>query len=71
VVLRTAIEGAERKADEVLGQLFGQQDRYSLALKSSSLVGVYTSSAKVHLPPNDYTYSDTGMFHDDATGAST
>ncbi|KAI1283306.1 glycosyl hydrolase [Xylaria sp. FL0933] len=47
--------------------LFGQQDRYSLSLKSSQLVGGYTQSAKVHLPPNQYTYSDTGMFQDPNT----
>ncbi|KAI1264241.1 glycosyl hydrolase [Xylariaceae sp. FL1019] len=44
--------------------LFGQQDRYSLSLKSSQLVGGYTQSAKVYIPPNSYTYSDTGMFLD-------
>ncbi|KAI8630321.1 carbohydrate-binding module family 35 protein [Xylariaceae sp. FL1651] len=47
--------------------LFGQQDRYSLSLKSSQFIGGYTKSAKVYIPPNSYSYSDTGMFHDDAT----
>ncbi|KAI0517013.1 glycosyl hydrolase [Xylaria bambusicola] len=47
--------------------LFGQQDRYSLSLKSSQLNGGYVQSAKVYLPPNLYSYSDTGMFHDPVT----
>ncbi|KAI0491033.1 carbohydrate-binding module family 35 protein [Xylaria cf. heliscus] len=47
--------------------LFGQQDRYVLSLKSGQFIGGYGTSAKVHIPPNDYSYSDTGMFHDDAT----
>ncbi|KAI0964834.1 glycosyl hydrolase [Xylaria arbuscula] len=47
--------------------LFGQQDRYSLSLKSSQLVGGYAQSAKVYLPPNSYSYSDTGMFEDPTT----
>lgn len=37
------------------------------SLKSKDLIGGYQPVAKVHLPPNDYTYSDTGMFHDDDT----
>ncbi|KAI1496348.1 Arabinanase/levansucrase/invertase [Biscogniauxia marginata] len=45
--------------------LFGQQDRYVLSLKSSEFASGYSQSAKVHIPPNDYSYSDTGMFHDD------
>ncbi|KAI2605071.1 carbohydrate-binding module family 35 protein [Hypoxylon fragiforme] len=45
--------------------LFGQQDRYVLSLKSSAFVGGYGQSAKVHIPPNDYSYSDTGMFYDE------
>ncbi|KAI1123616.1 carbohydrate-binding module family 35 protein [Nemania abortiva] len=45
--------------------IFGQQDRYVQSLVSTQLVGRYTSSAKVHLPPNDYTYSDTGMYYDE------
>ncbi|KAJ8125061.1 hypothetical protein O1611_g8579 [Lasiodiplodia mahajangana] len=45
--------------------IFGQQDRYVQSLVSTQLVGGYTSSAKVHLPPNDYTYSDTGMYYDE------
>ncbi|KAJ2985754.1 hypothetical protein NUW58_g5362 [Xylaria curta] len=47
--------------------LFGQQDRYVLSLKSGQFIGGYGTSAKVHIPPNDYSYSDTGMFYDDAT----
>ncbi|KAI0902978.1 glycosyl hydrolase [Ustulina deusta] len=47
--------------------LFGQQDRYSLSLRSSQLSGGYVQSAKVYLPPNQYSYSDTGMFHDPVT----
>ncbi|KAI0199327.1 carbohydrate-binding module family 35 protein [Astrocystis sublimbata] len=47
--------------------LFGQQDRYVLSLKSSQFIGGYGTSAKVHIPPSDYTYSDTGMFFDDAS----
>ncbi|KAI5867826.1 carbohydrate-binding module family 35 protein [Durotheca rogersii] len=47
--------------------LFGQQDRYVLSLKSSAFIGGYGQSAKVHIPPDDYSYSDTGMFHDEAT----
>ncbi|XDG07677.1 hypothetical protein ABKA04_007292 [Annulohypoxylon sp. FPYF3050] len=47
--------------------LFGQQDRYVLSLKSAEFLGGYSQSAKVHIPPNDYSYSDTGMFYDDST----
>lgn len=46
-------------------QLYGQQDRYVLSLKSSDLTSGYSQSAKVHLPPSDYSYSDTGMFYDE------
>lgn len=46
-------------------QIFGQQDRYVRSLVSPQLVGRYTAVAKVHLPPNDYSYSDTGMFYDE------
>jgi hypothetical protein len=49
-------------------QLYGQQDRYVLSLRSAQFLGGYGVSSKVHIPPNDYSYSDTGMFHDDATG---
>ena len=49
-------------------QLYGQQDRYVLSLKSSTFEGGYQQSAKVHLPPSDYSYSDTGMFFDEDTG---
>lgn len=45
--------------------LYGQQDRYALSLRSTQMVGGYTQVAKVHLPPSDYSYSDTGMFLDD------
>ncbi|KAI8951468.1 carbohydrate-binding module family 35 protein [Xylaria longipes] len=47
--------------------LFGQQDRYVLSLKSGQFIGGYGTSTKVRIPPDDYSYSDTGMFHDDAT----
>ncbi|KAI1080179.1 carbohydrate-binding module family 35 protein [Whalleya microplaca] len=47
--------------------LFGQQDRYVLSLKSTAQVGGYSQSAKVHIPPSDYSYSDTGMFYDEDT----
>ncbi|KAI4864827.1 carbohydrate-binding module family 35 protein [Hypoxylon rubiginosum] len=47
--------------------LFGQQDRYVLSLKSSNQIGGYGQSAKVYIPPNSYSYSDTGMFYDDST----
>ena len=49
-------------------QIYGQQDRYVLSLTSSSFLGGYRTSAKVHLPPSDYTYSDTGMFFDEDAG---
>ncbi|KAJ9144135.1 Glycosyl hydrolase family 43 protein [Pleurostoma richardsiae] len=45
--------------------LYGQQDRYVLSLKSAQMIGGYATSAKVYLPPNDYSYSDTGMFYDE------
>ncbi|KAJ4414595.1 hypothetical protein N0V82_007837 [Gnomoniopsis sp. IMI 355080] len=45
--------------------LYGQQDRYVLSLVSTQLDGGYTQSAKVYLPPDSYSYSDTGMFEDD------
>ncbi|KAK1759109.1 carbohydrate-binding module family 35 protein [Echria macrotheca] len=48
--------------------IFGQQDRYVRSLMSADLAGGrYTAAAKVHLPPSDYTYSDTGMFYDEAS----
>ncbi|KAI0838275.1 carbohydrate-binding module family 35 protein [Hypoxylon sp. FL0890] len=47
--------------------LYGQQDRYVLSLKSSNFVGGYSQSARVHIPPNDYSYSDTGMFYDESS----
>lgn len=48
--------------------MYGQVDRNVQALKAtSSISGSYDlSGGKVTLPPNGYTYSDTGMFHDDA-----
>ena len=48
-------------------QIYGQQDRYATSLSSTQMVGGYSQRAKIHLPPNDYSYSDTGMFLDDAT----
>lgn len=36
-----------------------------LSLISTQLVGGYKQSAKVYLPPDSYSYSDTGMFEDD------
>ncbi|KAB5525557.1 Arabinanase/levansucrase/invertase [Coniochaeta sp. 2T2.1] len=47
--------------------LYGQQDRYVLSLKSTQQVGGYSTVNKVHLPPSDYSYSDTGMFYDEAS----
>lgn len=47
--------------------LYGQQDRYVLSLKSTQMVGGYSTVNKVHLPPSDYSYSDTGMFYDEAS----
>jgi hypothetical protein len=47
--------------------LYGQQDRYVLSLKSTDQVGNYKTVNKVHLPPSDYSYSDTGMFYDEAS----
>ncbi|RYC62230.1 hypothetical protein CHU98_g3977 [Xylaria longipes] len=34
---------------------------------SGQFIGGYGTSTKVRIPPDDYSYSDTGMFHDDAT----
>ena len=48
-------------------QLYGQQDRYVLSLKSAQMVGGYSTVNKVHLPPSDYSYSDTGMLYDEAS----
>ncbi|KAK8094628.1 Arabinanase/levansucrase/invertase [Apiospora hydei] len=47
--------------------LYGQQDRNVLSLSSSQFVGGYSQKAKGLLPPNKYSYSDTGMFFDKAT----
>jgi hypothetical protein len=47
--------------------IYGQVDRNVQALKSPSIDGSYSvNGGKVPLPPSGYTYSDTGMFHDDA-----
>jgi hypothetical protein len=46
--------------------IYGQVDRNVQALKSSTIASNYAvSGSKVTLPPNGYTYSDTGMFQDD------
>jgi beta-xylosidase len=46
--------------------IYGQVDRNVQALKSTSINDNYVlSGSKVTLPPNAYTYSDTGMFQDD------
>ncbi|KAK7921228.1 carbohydrate-binding module family 35 protein [Apiospora marii] len=47
--------------------LYGQQDRNVLSLSSSQFIGGYSQKAKGLLPPNRYSYSDTGMFFDKAT----
>ncbi|KAF4636355.1 hypothetical protein G7Y89_g1727 [Cudoniella acicularis] len=45
--------------------IYGQVDRNIQALESSQMVGGYqTHGAAVTIPPNGYTYSDTGMFED-------
>jgi len=49
----------------MLFQIYGQQDRYSLSLKSTQMSGGYQTSSKVYLPPSNYSYSDTGMFLDE------
>ncbi|KAK8107865.1 carbohydrate-binding module family 35 protein [Apiospora kogelbergensis] len=41
--------------------LYGQQDRNALSLSSSQFVGGYSQKAKGLLPPNKYSYSDTGI----------
>ncbi|KAK8006308.1 hypothetical protein PG991_012605 [Apiospora marii] len=50
--------------------LYGQQDRNVLSLSSSQFIGGYSQKAKGLLPPNRYSYSDTGMFFDKATSES-
>jgi hypothetical protein len=46
--------------------IYGQVDRNVQALKSTTITSNYAvSGSKVTLPPNSYTYSDTGMFQDD------
>lgn len=46
--------------------IYGQIDRNVQALKSSTISDNYAiAGSKVTLPPNGYTYSDTGMFMDD------
>ncbi|KAH8205160.1 hypothetical protein TruAng_000725 [Truncatella angustata] len=44
--------------------IYGQQDREALSLKSASIDATYSKVAKAYLPPNSYSYSDTGMFYD-------
>ncbi|KAH6717453.1 Arabinanase/levansucrase/invertase [Leptodontidium sp. MPI-SDFR-AT-0119] len=45
--------------------IYGQVDRLVQALVSTQMEGGYkTKGAAVALPPNSYTYSDTGMFQD-------
>lgn len=45
--------------------IYGQVDRNIQALLSTQMVGGYvTHGAAVTVPPNAYTYSDTGMFQD-------
>ncbi|CZR60141.1 uncharacterized protein PAC_10037 [Phialocephala subalpina] len=45
--------------------IYGQVDRNIQALVSTQMVGGYvTHGAAVTIPPNSYTYSDTGMFKD-------
>ncbi|KAJ4295600.1 hypothetical protein N0V90_007613 [Kalmusia sp. IMI 367209] len=47
--------------------IYGQVDRNVQALKATAIDASYAvSGGKVTLPPSGYTYSDTGMFHDDA-----
>ena len=47
-------------------KLYGQVDRLVQPLVSSTMVGGYTNKGSgVSLPPNSYTYSDTGIFLDD------
>lgn len=46
-------------------QLYGQLDRHIQAMVSTTMVGGYKlQGAAVAVPPNAYTYSDTGMFQD-------
>ncbi|KAH8591134.1 Arabinanase/levansucrase/invertase [Bisporella sp. PMI_857] len=45
--------------------IYGQVDRLVQPLVSTQMVGGYkTKGAAVSIPPNSYTYSDTGMFMD-------
>ncbi|KAF9741672.1 hypothetical protein PMIN06_001416 [Paraphaeosphaeria minitans] len=47
--------------------IYGQVDRNVQALKATTIDASYAlSGGKVTLPPSGYTYSDTGMFRDDA-----
>ncbi|KAJ4359812.1 uncharacterized protein N0V89_000368 [Didymosphaeria variabile] len=47
--------------------IYGQVDRNVQAMKATTIDGSYVlSGGKVTLPPSGYTYSDTGMFRDDA-----
>ena len=49
-------------------QVYGQQDRHVLSLSASSVTGPYVEEDKVLLPPSNYSYSDTGLFFDEASG---
>ncbi|KAH8679683.1 Arabinanase/levansucrase/invertase [Tricladium varicosporioides] len=45
--------------------IYGQLDRHIQSMKSTQMVGGYQlNGAAVAIPPNSYTYSDTGMFQD-------
>ena len=50
-------------------QIYGQVNRLVQPLVSSQIAGGYAVHGDAeYLPPDDYTYSDTGMFMDPATG---
>lgn len=50
-------------------QIYGQVDRLVQPLISTQMEGGYkTKGAAVKIPPNSYTYSDTGMFQDPDSG---
>ncbi|KAH8884985.1 Arabinanase/levansucrase/invertase [Thozetella sp. PMI_491] len=44
--------------------IYGQYNRTAMSLRSASLTSGYKEVEAVNLPPNNYTYSDTGMFFD-------
>ncbi|PQE05727.1 glycosyl hydrolase family 43 protein [Rutstroemia sp. NJR-2017a BVV2] len=47
-------------------QIYGQVSRHVQPLESTQIVGGYTiTQPAVYLPPNNYSYSDTGIFRDD------